>query len=175
MVKKWKKLKEKSTKVGFRKILSKTFQMPDGQISRWDIKYEGPVVCVLALITDQKVILNKQFRPGPEKILLEMPGGLIDKDETPLQAIKRELLEETGYTGQFKLVGKSLDCAYSTRIRYNFVATNCYKKQTQKLEADEFIKIVKMPLKKFRQHLQNGKLTDIESGYLCLDYLKLLQ
>ena len=174
MVKKWKKLKEKSTTVGFRKILSKTFQMPDGQISRWDIKQEGPVVCVLALTTDQKVILNKQFRPGPEKILLEMPGGMIDKGETPLQAIKRELLEETGYTGHFKLVGKKFACAYSDRVSYTFVATACRQIQKQHLENDEFIEVTKMSLKDFRKHLQKGQLTDTKSGYLALDYLKLL-
>ncbi len=174
MITPWQKLKEEPFAAGWRKLVKKTFQMPDGKISDFDIKAENQAVCVLALTTDKQVILAKQFRPGPEKILLEMPGGVIDKNETAEAAIKRELLEETGYTGNFQFVGTSLDCAYSTLIRHNFVATDCHKIQEQKLEANEFIEIVTMSLTDFRKHLQSGELTDIESGYLGLDYLKLL-
>lgn len=174
MITPWKKLKEEPFSAGWRKLVKKTFQMPDGKISDFDVKAENQAVCVLALTTDKQVILAKQFRPGPEQILLEMPGGVIDKNETAETAIKRELLEETGYTGNFEFVGKSLDCAYSTLVRYNFVATDCHKIQDQKLETNEFIEIVTMSLADFRKHLQSGELTDVESGYLGLDYLKLL-
>jgi len=118
--------------------------------------------------------LAKQFRPGPEKILLEMPGGTVDTGEDPEKAIKRELLEETGYTGDFKFIGASLDCAYSTMIRYNFVALGCHKIQEQKLEENEFIEVVEVSLNDFRKHLRKGELTDIESGYLGLDFLGML-
>jgi ADP-ribose pyrophosphatase len=170
----WKKIKEEPFKAGFRKLIKKTFEMPDQKIADFDIKHEGPAVCILAITAEQQIILAKQFRPGPEKILLEMPGGMVDKGESPEQAAKRELLEETGYTGDFEFVGKSLDCAYSNMIRYNFVAKNCHKIQEQKLEDNEFVEIVEMNLTDFRKHLQSGQLTDVESCYLCLDYLKLL-
>ena len=140
----------------------------------FDIKQEGPVVCILALTKDNNVILAKQFRPGPEKVLLELPGGAVDPGETPEQSAKREFLEETGYTGNFQFVGTSLDCAYSTMIRYNFVATDCYRKREQNLEDNEFAEVIEMPLADFRKHLRSGQLTDIETGYLGLDYLKLL-
>ena len=174
MIKPWKKIKEKPFTAGFRKLIKKTFQLPDNKTADFDIKHEGPVVCVLALTKNNQVVLTKQFRPGPEKILLELPGGVIDKNETPKQAAKREFLEETGYTGDFKFVGKSWDCAYSTMLRYNFIATNCHKIQEQKLDATEFIETVEVPLEDFKKHLRNGQLTDIESGYLGLDHLKLL-
>ena len=132
MNKHWKKIKEEPFKEGFRKFIKKTFQLPNNEIADFDIKQEGPAVCVLALTKGNDVILAKQFRPGPEKILLEMPGSIIDKNETPEEAIKREFLEETGYTGDFQFVGESLDCAYSTMVRYNFIATNCHKIQKQK-------------------------------------------
>jgi ADP-ribose pyrophosphatase len=65
----------------------------------------------------------KQYRPGPDEILLELPGGCISEEELPEIAARRELLEETGYSGDFQFVGTSFDCAYSTMIRYNFAAT----------------------------------------------------
>jgi|SRR3989339_325876 len=174
MIENWKKVKEEPFKAGFRKLIKKTFQLPNNKIVDFDIKQEGPAVCVLALTKDNNVILAKQFRPGPEKILLELPGGLIDQKESPENAAKREFLEETGYTGDFQLVGESLDCAYSTMIRYNFVATNCHKIQEQKLEDNEFTEVVEMSLEDFKKHLRSGQLTDVESGYMGLDYLKLL-
>ncbi|MDD5031617.1 MAG: NUDIX hydrolase [Patescibacteria group bacterium] len=148
--------------------------MPDNRIVDFDIKQEGPVVCVLALTKNNNIVLAKQFRPGPEKVLLELPGGGVDTGETPEKAARREFLEETGYTGDFQFVGASLGDAYSTLIRYNFVATNCYKKQEQNLEDNEFIEAVEMPLEEFRKHLRSGQLTDITTGYLGLDYLNLL-
>ncbi|MFA5126977.1 MAG: NUDIX hydrolase [Patescibacteria group bacterium] len=174
MIDNWKKIKEEPFKAGFRKLIKKTFQLPNNKIVDFDIKQEGPAVCVLALTKDNNVILTKQFRPGPEKILLELPGGLIDKNESPDEAAKRELLEETGYSGNFQLIGESLDCAYSTMVRYNFVAINCHKIQEQRLEENEFAEIVEISLGNFKKHLRSGQLTDVESGYMGLDYLKLL-
>ncbi len=171
---KWKKIKEEPFGAGFRKLLKKTFRLPDGKIHDFDIKHEGPAVCVLALTENNNVVLVKQYRPGMEKVLLEMPGGAINKYEEPINAIKRELLEETGYTGDVELVGTSHDCAYSTMFRYNFVATNCRKVGDQKLNDTEFAEVIKMSIEDFRNHLRSGELTDVENGYLGLDYLKLL-
>lgn len=56
-------------------------------------------VCVVALDHSGRVILVRQFRFGVEKETLEAPGGLVDAGESPLDAAKRELAEETGYTG----------------------------------------------------------------------------
>ena len=171
----WKKIDEKLIKDGWRKVISRTFILPNGKEQEFEIKKEIISVCVLALTKDNKVILAKQFRPGPEEILLELPGGAVDQGEAPEQAIKRELLEETGYTGDFKFVaGPILDDAYSTATRYCFVATNCNKIQEAKIDELESIEVVEMPLEDFREHLRSGQLTDIEVGYLGLDFLKLL-
>lgn len=76
--------------------------------------------------------------------------------------------------GDFQFVSTSLDCAYSNLLGYNFVATNCKKIQEQKLDENEFIEVVEMPLEKFKEHLRSGELTDIKTGYLGLDLLGLL-
>lgn len=155
-------------------ILRRTYQFPNEQVGDFFIKKEGPVICILALSVKQNIVLVKQFRPGPEEILLELPGGCMNEDESPEDAARREFLEETGYTGDFQFIGTSLDCAYSTRIRYNFVATQCYKVGNKQPDDTEFIEVIEMPLEDFRNHLRSGKLTDIETGYLGLDFLGLL-
>jgi 8-oxo-dGTP pyrophosphatase MutT (NUDIX family) len=99
----WEKVDETPYRLqaGFGKIILKTFRLPHGEVSHYDIKDQGAVACVLALTPENKVILAQQFRPGPEQLLLEMPGGCVDAGEAPEAAIRRELLEETGYTGSF--------------------------------------------------------------------------
>ena len=174
MIEPWIKLHETILETGHRKLLRRVFRMPDGEESVYDIKVEPQVVCILALTPEQQVILACQFRPGPEQILLELPGGCIEAGETPRQAAERELLEETGYRGTIQFVSTSLDDAYTTLVRLNFVATDCQKLQEPQTGAGEFTAVVSMPIADFRQHLRRGQLTDIETGYLGLDYLGLL-
>ena len=174
MMVEWTKLWEEPLHTGFRAVVRRTFRLPDGTVADFDIKQEGPVVCALALTARNTVLLARQFRPGPEAILAELPGGAVDAGETPEEAMRRELREETGYAGEIQYVGSSFDCAYSTRVKHSFVATNCYKVSEPQHSEHEFVEVVEMGLDEFRAHLRSGRLTDVEPGYLGLDFLKLL-
>jgi ADP-ribose pyrophosphatase len=174
-IKKWKELSREIVFQGHRRKIEKVvYYLPDGRESDYYLKKEGPAVCTLALTKDNQVILAKQFRPGPNEVLLEIPGGGMEKGETAEQATERELLEETGYKGHVKLATRAFDCAYSTMNRYCMVATDCEKVAEQNLEENEFAEVVLMPLDEFRKLLRSGKMTDVEVGYLGLDYLGLL-
>jgi ADP-ribose pyrophosphatase len=140
----------------------------------FDVKLEGPCVSVLALTRERSVILARQFRPGPDKVLLELPGGGIEACELPDAAAARELLEETGYVGDLRLVGQHFVCAYSTRVTYDFVAIDCESIQAQRLDDGEFIQVVHMPLDVFRAHVRSGELTDMATALRGLLYLDLL-
>jgi len=173
-IEKWEELsrEEVFSKYG-RKIEKVIYKLPDGTESDFYIKKERSAAGILALTKDQQVILVKQFRPGPNEILKELPGGYVDAEENPEQAAERELLEETGYEGNAKLVATTYDCAYSTMKRYCVVVTDCEKVAEQNLEKNEFAEVVLMPLSEFRELLKSGKNTDIEVGYIGLDYLNL--
>lgn len=170
----WEKIDEKLIKDGFRKVCLKTFILPNGVTQDFEIKKEREGVCILPITRNNNVVLAKQFRPGPEKVFLELPGGGMDKNETPEEAIRRELLEEVGYAGDIKFVASIPKCAWSTSTVHCFVATDCYKKEEQKLDSTEFIEVVEMPLADFREHLKSGQLIDPQVSYLGLDYLNLL-
>ena len=170
----WTRLSEEPLRVGYRRIKRCHFQFPDGHSDTYDLLDEGLVVCMLALTPDHHVILARQYRPGPDAILLELPGGKVEPDETPEHAARRELLEETGWDGHFQLAGQAFHCGYSSRRIFNFAVTNCHKVQAQTLDRNEDIDVVAMPLAEFRAHLQSGQLTDVATGYQCLDFLGLL-
>ena len=66
-------------------------------------------VTVFAVTLEKRVILVRQYRPAVAKFTLEFPGGHVDPKETPADAARRELLEETGFqTLHLELLG-SLD------------------------------------------------------------------
>lgn len=170
----WKKINEEPFKAGWRKMLHKKFVLLNGKEAEYDTRDDGRAVCGLVLTPENKVILVKVFRPGFEKVVMEMPGGYVKPDEDPIVSAKRELLEETGYRGDFELVGETFDDAYSNCVRYCFVARNCKKVQEPEWEEDEECEIIEMDLSDFRNHLRSGQLTDVEIGYLALDHLNLL-
>lgn len=170
----WIRLSEEVIHEGYRKVARRVYQLPDGRAADYEIHMDPQVVAILALTADQRVILAKQYRPGPEKMLAEVPGGGVEQGELPEAAAQRELLEETGYTGDMQYVAESYPGGYSTMQQYNFVATNCRRVAQPRLDANEFIDVVELPLEDFRALLRSGQLTDVATGYLGLDFLGLL-
>ncbi|MCP8718011.1 MAG: NUDIX hydrolase [Asgard group archaeon] len=87
---------------------------PDGNAKVWEMAIRTTrtsttnldavsIVSVLHNSHDSKeIVLVKQFRPPTEKVIIELPAGLIDPNETVESTAVRELLEETGYVGTFK-------------------------------------------------------------------------
>ena len=170
----WRKLEETPVYTGRRRVLRRLFELPGGSAVPFEVKDETEAVAVLALTPAAEVVLVEEFRPGPERVLLELPGGAVDLPESPRAAAERELLEETGYAGRLEHVGTSLDCAYSTMVRHNFVALECRAVAQPRGDEHEHVRVRLVSLEEFRRHLRSGELTDVETGYLALDYLGLL-
>lgn len=169
----WKKLSEKMVYDGYRKVVRVLFSV-DGKEEVYDLMAERDTVCALVLTSEQTVILARQYRPGPEKELLELPGGVMDTGETPEEAGAREVLEETGFAGDTYLVGACWHDGYSRRLRHHLVITNAKQIAEQQQDHGEDIEVVEMSLDAFRDHLRSGQLTDAATGYAGLDHLGLL-
>jgi ADP-ribose pyrophosphatase len=168
----WRKLSERVVYERFRRIVSRTFELPNHETADFEILDGSDTVAVLALTEDELVILVREFRAGPEELVLELPGGLIESGQTPADAARAELLEETGYEGELTEAGTMLHDAYSTWRKHAFTATSC-RKVTEPAEG-ELTEPVLMPLAEFREHLRSGRLTDVDVGYRALDQLGLL-
>jgi ADP-ribose pyrophosphatase len=171
----WIRVDEQPRYSGFRTIVTRRYLTPDGVERDFDIKVEEDTAVVVALTPGEEVVLVREYRPGPEASLLELPGGGVAPGEDPLEAARRELLEETGYEGKLRFVGSMADCAYSTRTRHTFAATNAQQVQAPAPHEGEFPEVVLLSLSDFRNHLRSGRLTDVGPGYLALDALTRLE
>ena len=171
----WRKLGETLAYDGpYRRVVARTFELPNGAREVFEVKAEESIVATLALTPDSEVVLVREFRVGPEEFLLELPGGIVDAGEDAATAAARELVEETGYAGDTRVVGAVVDCAYSTRIKHACVATQCRRVSDPDRTATEGGEVVLLSLDEFRAHLRTGRLTDVDVGYLGLDALGLL-
>jgi len=171
----WRKLDETVVFDGHRRIVRRRFRLPDGEEADYDIKAEPDTAAVVALTEDDEVVLVRQYRAGPEQLVLEIPAGAIEPGEDPFEAARRELLEETGFEGDLRPVGKLLDCAYSTRERYAFAATGCRRIAEPSPHEGEHLEVVLAPLGEFIALVRSGRLTDVAVAYRALDSLDLLE
>jgi ADP-ribose pyrophosphatase len=167
----WPRLSEDVVYQGDRTIARRRYRQPDGQETGYDVILHGSVVSVLALDEVDRVVLTRQFRPGPERVLFDLPSGFIDDGESPEEAAARELAEETGYEGSLREVGCVTPNAYSTEARHVFVATGCRRSEEPDTESNEDIDVELVSVDRLRELLRAGDLSVVDAAYLALDAL----
>jgi ADP-ribose pyrophosphatase len=167
-------LDERPGSAGYLPIAKHRYRLPDGTEADWDIFGGGRCVATLAITDRQEVVLARQYRPGPAKVLDELPGGRVDDDEDVVAAAARELREETGYAGEMELAGTAWVASACRTQRFVAVARGARRVAEPTNEAGEFCEVILLPVASFRTHLRSGQLTDVDLGYLALDHLGLL-
>jgi len=171
-VQRWRELGERVVYEGFRSVRKRRFELPNGEVGEFELLELFDSVAALALTASQEVILVREFRPGPLAVLLELPGGVVETGQAPVEAARSELLEETGYAGTLHEVGTLFKDAYAANTKHVFAATDCERVSEPELPA--FTEPVLLSLAEFRGHLQSGRLTDTDAAYRALDFLELL-
>src|SRR5918999_4617731 len=167
----WRRLGEQVVYERFRRIVSRTFELPGGATADFEVFELFDSAAVLALTPAREVVLVREFRPGPEEVLLELPGGVVEEGQSPAEAARAELLEETGYEGRLTSARSLLKDAYATNVKHVFTATDC--RLVAEPDRPQLTEPVLLPLADFREHLRGGRLTDVDAAYRALDHLGL--
>ena len=140
-----------------------TVIFPKQQVEMERINHPGGAA-VVPLLSDESVILIKQYRYCIGDTIWEIPAGRLEPDENPLDCAKRELVEEVGFkaTNVQKLTEIYSAPGYCNEVIYIFLATELVPDK-QKLEDDEIIKVVKLPFAKAIEKVKTGEITDAKT------------
>lgn len=128
----------------------------------------GNASIVVPFTKDNQIVLVVQPRNHTkESVCVELPAGYIEKQESPVDAAKRELVEETGYTSKEMHLLDSFyqDQGCSSAYNYSFVALGCEKVRKQSLDHDEVIRYFECSMDEAFDLIKRGYICDIQSKY----------
>lgn len=121
-----------------------TVELPDGRINPEFYVLEYPSwINVIALTEDGRYVMVEQYRHGLDRVGLELCAGVVEDGEEPLAAARRELEEETGYTGGEWELGMVLcgNPSVTNNYTYCYIARGVVKTTGQHLDANEDITV----------------------------------
>ena len=133
---------------------------PNGEKSiREVVTHHGGVGILIKI--DDKFIIERQYRYALDEELYELPAGKLEKGEIPLEAAKRECLEETGYRPleMIHLGDMSPTCGYSTEIIHFYYCPKSVK-ESRHLDSDEVIDLMYLSLEEIEQLIKDNKIID---------------
>lgn len=125
-------------------VRQETVELPSGkQIPTWFVLEFPNWINVIAITKDGQFVMEDQYRHALGETRFELVAGVIDPGETPLEAAKRELLEETGFGGgEWQLfMTLSPNPTNHNNLSYTFLATGVEKVTNQHQEATEDIHV----------------------------------
>ncbi|ACF11209.1 NUDIX hydrolase [Chlorobaculum parvum NCIB 8327] len=128
---------------------------------------------VLAITKERKAVLIRQYRHGLGSVDYELPAGVCEPDESPLEAAQRELLEETGYSGGAwsPLMTLSPNPALQNNLSYSFLAEGVTLSASQHLDPTEEITVHEVPLDDLRNLIFEGEIIQALHAAPVLKYL----
>jgi ADP-ribose pyrophosphatase len=141
-------------------------RLPNKSEGEWEcIRHPGGALA-LPVTEDGKLILVRQYRFAVQGRLLEFPAGTVEPNEEPLETVKREIQEETGYRAHKwdKLGEFFLAPGYSDEIIYAFLASDLEKLETPpQQEEDEDIETVFLTPEELETAICEGQPVDAKT------------
>ncbi len=142
-------------------LRSDRLRLPDGAVKEAYYVLERPDAAIIFPLTKEgEVVLVRQYRPPLERMELGLPAGLVEDGERPEAAARRELLEETGYSGgEWETLG-SLASSPSLKDNwaYLFLARGVEETALPDLDEHELVEVTKVPVEGMLDLIQAGEI-----------------
>ena len=152
-----------------------TVRLPNGRLTTREIAEHSPCVCIVPMDTQGNVLLVRQYRKAAEAQLLAVPAGGVEPGEGSQEAVLRELREETGFTAGtlHHLSSFWMAPGWSTEYMHAYLATDL-SPAILAPDADEIISVVRVPVARIPELVQNGEIQDAKSIVSLLLAMRLL-
>ncbi len=172
-------LKEKrlSSKIVYQgkviRIEEDTVLCPNNHVSTREVVRRVDAACIIPIMEDGRIMMEKQFRYPYNEVLYELPAGKQDYDEDIEVTARRELEEETGYYAhEMKYLGRIYPaCGYSDEIIYLYEARKFEKTHLHRDE-DEDLEIFLASIVDLKKMIKDGTIVDAKT--ICAISLYLL-
>lgn len=154
---------------GFLKVDAVDVKLPNGNVKTHEVVRHPGAVCIIALDDNERILLVRQYRTSLERVTIEVPAGKLDAGEDPLDAVRRELSEETGYTAQNirRIASIAPAAGYSDEIIHLYMATDLSAGPAHPDE-DEFIAAEWVDLECFIDSVLDGRIEDSKTVIAAL-------
>lgn len=148
-----------------------TVELPNQKYSKREIVEHSGAVGILGITKDNKIILVKQFRKPVEEVLLEIPAGKIEANESPENCALRELKEETGFStnNMKKILEFFTTPGFSNEIIHIYLATDL-QEGVSNPDEDEYIETVYLTLNESLEKIIKGEIKDSKTIISILTY-----
>ena len=126
-----------------------------------DVVRHPGAAAIVPSIKNDRLIMLRQYRHAIGHHIWEIPAGTLEPGEDPLECAKRELIEETGYSGrQWEKIGEITPVpGYSDERIHIFVATDLTPAE-QNLDVDEVLDVHQVSFKKAVEMIEKGQIQD---------------
>lgn len=150
-------------------------ELENGEIVNRELVVHPGGVCIVPINDKGEVLMVKQFRYPFQTVLTEIPAGKLEIGEDHREAGLRELREETGAVCEkFEYLGVCYpSVAYLTEKIHMYLATGL-SFESQELDDDEFLDVIKVPLEKAVEMVMNGDLPDAKTQCAILKAARII-
>ena len=153
------------------KIYVDKVQFPNGEVHLREIVKKRSAAATLPIDEFGDILLVSQYRHPIYGMALEIPAGLIEPNESPIAAARRELEEEIGYYAQkVEFLCKTHPVmGFADEMVHIYLATDLQKTQ-QNFDSGELIEVHSYSLEECLQMVDDGKITDSKTIIALLKY-----
>lgn len=158
-------------------VYSDKVKMPNGQVASREYVVRGGGASAIVPIDEQgNIIFVKQYRHPIRNFTIEIPAGMLEKEEDPYECAVRELEEEIGFkSDDVKLITKMYSAVgICSEIIYIYLAKNLQPGH-QHFDPDEFIEVEKHSVEEAVKMIFHGEITDSKTMVGVLAYQAMLK